>query len=169
MDKMEISMPILAEPIELSLVHFKIKNASNYYLLDTGSILKLLPRLPSILNRLDKGNIALAIPKKTIEQVMEHLLKSFEKRNEQKASTHDIEEGMRKFVKLIESERIVKVSNPKRLPDKYEKDYQRFQEDAILAYVLFEGSFKGIVTEDGGLKERISKRKSVLSYKDLLK
>jgi hypothetical protein len=169
MDKMKIFMSILAKPIEIDLVHFKIKNASNYYLVDTGSALKLLPRLPSILNRLDKGNIALAIPRKTIEQVIEHLMKSFEKRTEQQTGTHDIEKGMRNFVKLIEDRRILKVSNPEKCPNRDEEYYQQFQEDAVLACVLFEGGFKGIVTEDGKLRQKISKRKPVLSYKDLLK
>lgn len=161
-------MPILKDPKEIVLSSFKEKSNSNYFLLDTGSVLKLLPRLSSLIHRLNKEEINLAIPEKTIEQVIQHLMKSFSKRKKQQANIHDVEEGMRKFVKLLDDKRILKIFNPTELPNKRKKHYKDFGEDEILAFVLFEGKFKGIITEDEKLKKKISNEKKVFSYKDLL-
>lgn len=161
-------MPILKDSKEITLSSLKDKSNSNYCLLDTGSVLKLLPRLRSLIHRLNKEEIKLAIPEKIIEQVIEQLMKSFLKRKKQQASTHGVEEGMRNFVQFLDDKRILKVSNPTEIPNKCKKQYKEFGEDEILAFALFEGNFKGIVTEDEKLKRKISKGKIVLSYKDLL-
>lgn len=168
MKKTEIFLPILKDTKEITLSSLKDKSNSDYCLLDTSSVLKLLPRLSSLVHRLNKEEINLAIPEETIEQVIEHLAESFSKRKKQQASIYDIEEGMRNFVKLLDDERILKVFSPTKIPTKYKKKYKEFVEDEILAFVLFEGKFKGVVTEDEKLKKKIPKGKIVISYKDLL-
>jgi len=162
-------LPIFKPPKEIVLTSLKEKGNADYYLLDTGSVLKLLPRLDSLFHRLDKDDVNLAMPEITIEQIVEHLMKSFSKKKEQQVSTYNVEEGMRNFVRLLDDKSILKVSNPTEIPIKYNKQYKEFEEDEILAFTLFEGNFKGIITEDGKLQRNISKSKIVLNYKDLLR
>lgn len=161
-------MPILKNSKKIALYSFKEKDNSNYLLLDTSSVLKLLPRFNSIVHRLNKQESNIAIPQKTIEEVIQHLMKSYSKRKKQQENTYNIEEGMKNFINLLDDERILKISNPTKLPHKYKKHYKEFGEDEILAFMLLEGKFKGIISEDEKLKKKIPKGKKVVSYKDLL-
>jgi len=166
--KIEISLPILKNPREIILSSPKDKRNPDYFLLDTGSVLNLLPRIDSLFHRLDKGKLTLTIPEITIKQVAEHLARSFWKRKKRQEKTHWVEEGMRNFIKFLDDQRILKVSNPEEVPAKHKKQYKEFREDEILAFLLNEGNFKGIVTEDGKFKKRLSKNKVVIGYQHLL-
>ena len=166
--KIEINLPIPKNPKEIILSSPKGKRNSDYFLLDTGSVLKLLPRINSLFHRLDKEKFNLAIPEITIKQVAEHLVRSFWKRKKQQEKTHGIEEGMRNFIRFLNDERILKVSDPEEVPDNQKKQYKEFGEDEILAFLLYEGNFKGIVTEDGKFKKRLSKNRVVIGYQHLL-
>jgi len=166
--KIEIGVPILKNPWEIILSSPEDKRNSDYFLLDTGSVLNLLPRISSLFHRLDKRKFNLAIPEITIKQVVEHLVRSFWKRKKRREKTHGVEEGMRNFIRFLDDERILKVSNPEEVPDKHRKQYKKFREDEILAFLLYEGKFKGIVTEDGKFKKKLSKNKVVIGYQHLL-
>jgi len=166
--KIEISLPILKNPQEIILSSPKNKRNPDYFLLDTGSVLNLLPRIGSLFHRLDQRKLTLAIPEITIRQVAEHLVKSFWKRKKLREKIHGVEEGMRNFIRFLDDERILKVSNPEEVPAKHKKQYKEFREDEILAFLLNEGKFKGIVTEDGKFKKRLSKNKVLIGYQHLL-
>ncbi len=76
---------------------------------------------------------------------------------------------MRSFLNLLDNTSVRKISNPEEIRKIDKKRYEIYEEDAILAYLLCEWNFKGIVTEDGRFALRIPKDKVILSYSDLTK
>ncbi len=93
-----------------------------------------------------KRNLKIAILEKTIREVEEHLTKSLITRQEENASTFGIESAGNCLRKILMDTRIKKISNPT-TTDKKLASYEKFAEDKILAYALFEGKFKAISTK----------------------
>jgi len=79
-NKATVRFPIFSEPKEILLSPLRSQENPEYCLLDTGTVLNLLSSLESFFNRLNKKQLNLAIPKKTIEEVTEHLNISYNKK-----------------------------------------------------------------------------------------
>ena len=154
-EKVTIKLPNME--LSIQLLSFKQEANKEYILLDTGCILYLLRRLPSLVHRFEKDAVKLAIIEHTIYEVAEHLSESFKAKIRKRASPFGVYSGIENFRKLLRDDRVKKFTNPK-MTKKDQLVYKRFGEDMLLAYAFFEGGFRAIATQDTPLIEKISKK-----------
>lgn len=153
--------------ISVQLLSSRFNGNEEYILIDTGCLLYLLRRMSSFMDRLDRNVVKLAVMEQTVEEVAEHLRKSYEEKQERGASIFGVVSGVENFRKLLENDKIRKIANPK-ISMEAQQIYDRFGEDKLLVYVLDKGSFKGLATQDLQLAQRISKKK-IIQCQQLLK
>lgn len=163
--RMTISLP--NTELSVQLLSSRFNGNEEYILVDTGCVLYLLRHFSSLMYRLDRDIVKLAIIEQTIEEVAEHLRKSYEEKQERRASIFGVVSGVENFRKLIENDKIRKIANPK-ISKEAQPVYDRFGEDKLLVYVLHKGSFKGLATQDSQLAQRISEKK-IIQCQQLLK
>jgi len=163
-----IKLPIFPKPYIFKAIQFKhIKNANEYWILDTGALLRILPNLDSVIYRIDKGFYKLCIPEIVIRQTVLHLSKSYQDKKERNISTSGIITGMLNFLRFLKND-VKIVAHPNEIPNHLKAEYERYMEDKILVYLLKEGGFKGIVTQDYKLIKKIKGQFAVLSPDKLL-
>lgn len=146
--------------MSIQLLSFRHHRNEEYTLLDTGCVLYLLRHLPSLLHKLEKTTVKLAIIERTIKEVAEHLQKSLEERREKNAYPSGVRCGIKNFLTILKNDRIRKIADPK-ITGKTQSLYKRFGEDRLLVYILCEGDFKGIATQDSQLAKKIPKKKFI--------
>jgi len=153
--------------LSVQLSFFKQKDNEEHILVDAGVLLYLLRHFASLSHKLRKKTLKLAITEQVIREVAEHLEKSLENKNAKGISIAGVQEGIKNFCVILRSNEIRKIADPK-IPRKVRRTYEQYREDMKLAYVLFEGKFKGITTQDGSLIEKIPKEK-IIPPQQLLK
>lgn len=138
---------------EVQLSPLQSKGNEEYIIADTGCVLGVLKHFASVLHRLERGKLKLAIVEITIGEVVEHLLMSQSELRQKGFSTYDIRSAIENFRKLLSDDRVNKIANPL-VSERDLEPYKQFDEDKLLAYVLFEGRFKTVVTQDRSFAER---------------
>jgi len=162
----EIKLSFPKEEVIVRLLPFKIKETKDYVLLDTGCVLFLLRRLPSLLHKLERNKIRIGAIEHTLNEVLEHLLKSFDSKIKENVSTTGVLTGLRNFRKFLADDRIKKFANPKVSVPK--ETIKKYREDSLLVCALDEGSFNAIATQNGPLKRKLPGKKKI-SCQKLLK
>ena len=169
MEKTTIKLPIFPEPIALKAVPLRfVKDASEHWIVDTDSLLKILPNLEAVVYRLDKGYYKLAVPEVTIRQTVVHLDKSYFSKKKEHQSTYGVETGMRNLVRFLKTN-VLLVSHPKEIPKKLREKYEKYGDDPLLAYVSLQGRFKGVVTHDRILIAKIKNDLRILAPERLIR
>lgn len=146
--------------LSVQLLSFRFNRNEEYTLIDTGCVLYLLRRFSSLMDRLNRNIVRLAVMEQNIEEVAEHLRKSYEEKQEKGASIFDVMSRVKNFRKLLENDKIRKIANPE-ITKKAKPVFERFGEDKLLVYVLQEGGFKNLATQDRQLAQRISAKKAI--------
>lgn len=156
----KVTVKLSSKEFSIQLLSFRQDGNEEYVLVDTGCVLYLLFHLPSLVHRLEKGMVKLAILEHIINEVVEHLQKSLEGKKEEKTYPSGVLSGLENFRKILENNRIRKVTNPK-IPKNVQSSYKRFDKDKLLVYTLYEGKFKAIATQDIQLAKKIPKEKFI--------
>ena len=146
--------------LSIQLLCFRYSKNEDYILVDTGCVLYLLRHLPSLLPRLEKCAVKLAVLEQTTREVAEHLQKAFKEKETKKASTFGVLSGVENFRRFLENDRIRRIADPK-IPEKTQLSYRKFGEDKLLVYTMCEGNFKAIATQDSSLAKKIPKNKFI--------
>jgi len=144
--------------IEVHLLPLQSEGNEEYVLVDTGCVLAAMRHFDSVVYRLERGTLRLAILEITINEVAEHLRRSQSKLSQKGFSTRGVRSAIENFRKLLQYDKVKKIANPV-IPEKVLSFYAHFREDSLLAYVLFEGNFKALITQDSSLAERVGKDK----------
>ena len=169
LQKISVKFPIFPDPQLFNAFSLNLPGKNEeYWMLDTGAVLKTLYSLSAILYRLERDLYKLAILEKTITEVVEHLKKSYSDKKMKNLSTHGVEEGMRNLIKLLRDGSVKLILNPEEIPRKLIDFYERYDEDKLLIYVAKEGKFKGIVTKDGKLIKKLKNFLKVLNPQKLI-
>lgn len=169
LQKISVELPIFTDPIIFNACSLNLlKENGDYWMLDTGAVLEILPSLPAILYRLKKDLYKLSIIEKTITEVVEHLKRSYSDKKLINGNTHGVEQGMRNLTKLLRHSNVKLILNPVGIPRKLIDFYERYDEDKLLIYIIKEGKFKGIVTQDGELIKKVKNTLKVLNPQKLI-
>jgi predicted nucleic acid-binding protein len=139
---------------EAQLLPLQSKGNEEYVIVDTGCILGALRHFDSVLHRIQEDTLRLAILENTINEVVEHLLRSQDELNRKGFSTSGIRSAIENFRKFLQYDAVNKIANPK-VSEKAFSPYEHFREDRLVAYVLFEGNFKAVATQDRSFAERL--------------
>jgi hypothetical protein len=114
----------------------------------------MLKHFKGVLHRIEKDTIKLAILEITINEVVEHLLVSQRELSQKGLPISGIFGAIENFRKILQDNRVKKIANPV-MSQKALRSYDYFGEDKLLAYVLMEGNFRAIATQDGALGKRV--------------
>lgn len=139
---------------EIQLRPLQSKGNEEYTIMDTGCVLGVLRRFDEVLHRLENGMLRVAILEVTLNEVREHLLRSQSALSRKGFSTFGVRSGIMKLRKLLQDGRVKKIANPV-ISEKALLSYKHFREDRLLAYVLFEGNYKAVATQDKSLAKRV--------------